>query len=182
MIFLIISYNTEAMMIYNYDDMDEFIATDQMYPSTSEFLHGIIHVKGFTFMGRSPDNLSEIYYTKAYDLSKRSQNFNYKYNDLYYNLLISKHDSYNDIKSNISKEISIYIKEFDWLNNEKQFEILVLKNGRALLVPSEVDSTRYLLFTYYQDDFIYNFNSSSDENYFNKDDILNLISSMKVKD
>lgn len=75
-----------------------------------------------------------------------------------------------------------YIKEFDWLNNEKQFEILELKNGRALLVPSEVDSTRYLLFTYYQDDFIYNFNSSSDESYFNKDDILTLISSMTVKD
>lgn len=107
-ILLIIAYSTEAMMVYNYDDMDEIIVSNQMYPSTSEFLYGIIHVKGFTFMGKTPDVLSEIYFTKAYDLSKRPQYFNYKYNEIYYNVVISKHDSYNDIESKLSKEISIY--------------------------------------------------------------------------
>jgi hypothetical protein len=184
-LFALISYNTEAMVIFNLDDMDEVMDSKQMFPTTSEFLYGIIFVKGFTFMGRTPDDMNEIYFTKVDNIFKKPQQFNYKFNDFYYDLVVLKHKSFTglaDIERDISENISVYTNEFHWLKDENDFKRKSLENGEVLFIPSEHNPSMYISFVYYKDDFIYSFYVKNENEYFTEEDVMTLISSMRVKD
>ena len=156
-VFLLISYNTEAIVIYELDDMDEIIDSNQMFPATSEFLNGIIFVKGFTFMGRAPDDMNEIYFAKLDNIFKKPQQFRYKFNDLHYEFVVLKHKAFTglaDIEADISEKISQYTNEFHWLRDENNFRRLTLEDGEVLFISSEHNPSMYNSFVYYKDDFI----------------------------
>ena len=185
LVFVMISYNIEAMLIYELDDMDEIIDSNQMLPTTSEFLYAFIFVKGFTFMGRTPDDLNEIYFTKVDNIFKKPQRFRYTFNDLHYEMVVLKHKAFTglaDIEADISEKISQYTNECRWLRDENNFRRLTLEDGEVLFIPSEHNPSMYNSFDYYKDDFIYSFYANIENYYFTEEHVMTLISSMKVKD
>ena len=185
LLFVMISYNTEIMLIFKLDDMDEIMDSNQMFPATSEFINGIIFVKGFTFLGRTPDDMNEIYFTKVDNIFKKAQRFRYTFNDLHYEMVVLKHKAFTglaDIEGDISEKISQYTNEFHWLRDERDFRQTTLENGKVLFIPSEHNSSMYISFVYYKDDFIYSFYANIENYYFTEEHVMTLISSMKVKD